>query len=157
MTHLFPDRPLGQSFVVHYQEIALKGKNRPWFLAHLVRHLRRAVSDLDVTAVRALMGRLEIVLGPSAAPDAVADRIRHTFGIANFSLARRVPIDLDGIAEAVLRDLGDQSCSAFRVSARRADKRYPLSSPQIEREVGGRIKAAKGWRVDLEQPEIDIR
>ena len=147
----------GQSFVVHYQEIALKGKNRPWFLAQLVRSLRRAVADLPGTRVNALMGRLEVVPGPAVSPDAIADRIRHTFGIANFSFARRVPIDLDGIAEAVLRDLGDQSCEAFRVSARRADKRDPLSSPQIEREVGGRIKAAKGWRVDLEKPEIDVR
>ena len=147
----------GRSFVVHYQEIALKGKNRPWFLAQLVRSLRRAVADLPKTRVNALMGRLEIVPGPGVDPEAVADRLRHTFGIANFSLARRVPIDLDGIADAVLRDLGDQTCNAFRVSARRADKRYPLSSPQIEREVGGRIKAAKGWHVDLEKPEIDIR
>jgi tRNA uracil 4-sulfurtransferase len=146
-----------QSFVVHYQEIALKGKNRPWFLAQLVRSLRRAMADLPRTKVNALMGRLEVVPGPGVAPEAVADRIRHTFGIANFSLARRVPIDLDGIADAVLRDLGDQTCTAFRVSARRADKRYPLTSPQIEREVGGRIKAAKGWHVDLEKPEIDIR
>ena len=86
----------GHSFVVHYQEIALKGKNRPWFLAQLVRSLQRAVSDLPGTKVRALMGRIEVVPGPSAPPDEVADRIRHTFGIANFSLARRVPIDLDG-------------------------------------------------------------
>jgi thiamine biosynthesis protein ThiI len=147
----------GQSFVVHYQEIALKGKNRPWFLAQLVRSLRRAVADLPGTRVNALMGRLEVVPGPGVSADAVADRIRHTFGIANFSLARRVPIDLDGIAASVLSDLGDRTCEAFRVSARRADKRYPLSSPQIEREVGGRIKAAKAWRVDLEKPEIDIR
>jgi len=145
------------SFVVHYQEIALKGKNRPWFLAQLVRSLRRAVSDLRRTEVRALMGRVEVVPGPGVAPEMVADRIRHTFGIANFSQARRVPIDLDGIASAVLDDLGDRTCSSFRVSARRADKRYPLSSPQIEREVGGRIKSAKGWAVDLEEPEIDIR
>ena len=147
----------GQSFVVHYQEIALKGKNRPWFLAQLVRSLQRAVKDLPGTKVRALMGRIEVVPGPLAPAEAVADRIRHTFGIANFSLARRVPIDLDGIAASVLRDLGETSCEAFRVSARRADKRYPLSSPQIEREIGGRIKAARGWRVDLERPEIDIR
>jgi tRNA uracil 4-sulfurtransferase len=145
------------SFVVHYQEIALKGKNRPWFLAQLVRSLRRAVADLPKTRVNALMGRIEVVPGPSVAPDDVADRIRHTFGIANFSLARRVPIDLDAIAASVLQDIGDRTCRSFRVSARRADKRYPLSSPQIEREVGGRIKAATGWHVDLEQPEIDVR
>ena len=37
------------SIVVHYQEIALKGKNRPWFLGRLVRNLREAVADLDVS------------------------------------------------------------------------------------------------------------
>ena len=46
--------------------------------------------------------------------------------------------------------------ATFRVSARRADKRFPLTSPQIEREVGGRIKEARGWRVDLDAPELTI-
>ena len=46
--------------------------------------------------------------------------------------------------------------STFRVSAKRADKRFPLTSPQIEREVGGRIKEAKGWTVDLDNPEFTI-
>ena len=145
------------SIVVHYQELAVKGKNRPWFLGRLVRHLRHAVSDLDVTAVRALMGRIEIVLGPTLPIDAVSERIRHTFGIANFSLAGRATLDIDTIAQAVLRDLGERSCRTFRVSARRADKRFPMTSPQIEREVGGRIKEAKGWTVDLDDPELDIR
>ena len=39
------------SIVVHYQEIALKGKNRPWFLGRLVRNLKRALSDLDLVSV----------------------------------------------------------------------------------------------------------
>ena len=144
------------SIVVHYQEIALKGKNRPWFLGRLARNLRRAVSDLDVREVRVLMGRIEVVLGPGASPDEVGDRIRHTFGIANFSYAGRSTLDLDAIASAILTDLGDRPCSSFRVSARRADKRYPLTSPQIEREVGGRIKQALCWHVDLEEPELEI-
>ena len=145
------------SIVVHYQELALKGKNRPWFLGRLVRHLRHAVSDLDVAAVRALMGRIEIVLGPTAPLEAVSERIRHTFGVANFSLAGRSSLDLDEMAQAILRDLGERSCRSFRVSARRADKRFPLTSPQVEREVGGRIKEAKGWTVNLDDPELDIR
>jgi tRNA uracil 4-sulfurtransferase len=144
------------SIVVHYQEIALKGKNRPWFLSRLVRNLRRAVSDLDVRAVRALMGRIEIELGPDASKEAVGDRIRRTFGIANFSYATRSRLDLEAIAADILRDLEGETCSSFRVSARRADKRFPLTSPQIEREVGGRIKAARGWRVDLERAELVV-
>ena len=145
------------SIVVHYQEIALKGKNRPWFLARLVRNLRRALSDLeDVRAVRALMGRIEIELGPDAPKDEISNRIRRTFGIANFSHATRSRLDLDAIAADILRDLEGETCTSFRVSARRADKRFPLTSPQIEREVGGRIKTAKGWAVDLEGADLVI-
>jgi thiamine biosynthesis protein ThiI len=42
------------------------------------------------------------------------------------------------------------------VSARRADKRFPYTSPQIEREVGGLIKQSTGWRVDLSRPALTI-
>ena len=144
------------SIVVHYQELALKGKNRPWFLGKLVRNLRQALSDLDVRGVQALMGRIEVVLGPGASPEDVSDRIRRIFGIANFSFAGRTPLDLDAVTSAILTDLGDRTCASFRVSARRADKRFPMTSPQIEREVGGRIKQALGWHVDLDEPELTI-
>ena len=144
------------SIVVHYQEIALKGKNRPWFMGRLVRNLRHALSDLDVTAVRALMGRIEVVLGPGASREEVGERIRRIFGIANFSYAGRTPLDLDVIAAAIMKDLGDRECRSFRVSVRRADKRFPMTSPQVEREVGGRIKERRGWRVDLENPELTV-
>ena len=156
------------SIVVHYQELALKGKNRPWFLGRLVRNLRRALSDLDVSSVRALMGRIEVVVGPGATREEVGERISRVFGIANFSYAGSTPIDsgrsertslesdLDLIANAILADLGDRTCSSFRVSARRADKRFPMTSPQIEREVGGRIKEARSWTVNLDDPDLTI-
>ena len=144
------------SVVVHYQELALKGKNRPWFIARLVRNIRGALSGLDVVRVKALMGRVEIVLGPGAVRSDVDERLRRVFGIANFSHARKTTLDLDTIAAAVLEDLGDRSCESFRVSVRRADKRFPLTSPQAEREIGGRIKAARGWQVDLGNPELTV-
>src|SRR6476661_1411587 len=144
------------SIVVHYQEIALKGKNRPWFLARLVRNLRDGLSDLDVKSVRALMGRIEIVLGPSAPVEDVSARLRQTFGVANFSLAGRAPLDVEAIAAAILEDLGDRNCETFRVSVRRADKRFPMTSPQAEREIGGRIKEARGWAVNLAKPQFTI-
>ncbi len=144
------------SVVVHYQEIALKGRNRPWFIGRLVRNIRTATEDLDVQRVIPKMGRIEIVLGSPDAWAPVADRLRQVFGIANFSRAGIVPLDVDVIAKAILDDLGDRQVSTFRVSARRADKRFPLTSPQIEREVGGRIKEAKGWAVNLDDPEFTI-
>ena len=147
---------VASSIVVHYQEIALKGKNRPWFLGRLVRNLRAALAGLDIVSVRALMGRIEIQLGPATSREAAAERVGRVFGIANFSFARRTALDLDVVASAIDADLGDRTCRSFRVSARRADKRYPLTSPQVEREVGGRIKNARNWTVDLDDPELTI-
>jgi len=145
-----------KSIVVHYQEIALKGKNRPWFLGRLVRNLRTAVAGTGVAGVRLLMGRIEISLGPQSDVAVVSERVRRVFGVGNFSWAGRSTLDFDEIAGAILRDLGDRTCGSFRVSVRRADKRHPMTSPQIEREIGGRIKEVKGWRVDLSNPELTI-
>jgi tRNA uracil 4-sulfurtransferase len=145
-----------KSIIVHYQEIALKGNNRPWFIARLARNLRDATADVGVREVRVLMGRIEVVLGDGAEWNAVRDRIARVFGVANFAQAGRAPLDVDAIAAAILNDLGERDVRTFRVSARRADKRFPLTSPQIEREVGGRIKEARGWPVDLNHPEFTI-
>jgi thiamine biosynthesis protein ThiI len=145
-----------KSVIVHYQEIALKGKNRPWFVAKLVRNIRQALGDLDVSDVRALMGRIEVVLGPAAEWTVIKERLGRVFGIANFARAGRAPLDVDAIAREILNDLDPDDPPSFRLSARRADKRFPLTSPQIEREVGGRIKEARGWRVDLGNPAFTI-
>jgi thiamine biosynthesis protein ThiI len=144
------------SIVIHYQELALKGKNRPWFIGRLVRNLRRALADLDVVEVRALMGRIEVKLGPGTSREQAGDRIRRTFGIANFSYARRTALDLGVITRAILGDLADRTCRSFRVDVRRADKRFPMTSPQVEREVGGQIKSARGWTVDLDDAELTV-
>ncbi len=145
-----------RSIVVHYKELALKGRNRPWFVQLLVRNIRTALRGIEVTSVRSVMGRIEIDLGPDASFDAARDRLRQVFGIANFSLAGRGPHDFQGLADAILQDLGDREVASFRVSARRADKRIPFTSPEIEREVGGLIKVAKGWTVDLDEGELTI-
>ena len=145
------------SVIVHYQEIALKGRNRPWFIERLVSNLRTATADLDVPKIHALMGRIEVVLGPKADWNRVKERISRTFGVANFSRAQRAERSVDALADSILRDLVDRDVETFRVSAKRADKAFPLTSPQIEREVGSRIKAARGWTVNLANPELTVR
>lgn len=145
-----------RSIVVHYQEIALKGNNRPWFVSRLARNLRTATKGAGVREVRVLMGRLELVLEEGADWDAVRRRVANVFGVANFARASTAPLDVDVIARQILEDLGDRQTDTFRVSARRADKRFHLTSPQMEREIGGRIKEARGWRVDLGNPGLTI-
>lgn len=146
-----------KSVVVHYQEIALKGNNRPWFVARLARNLRLATRGTGVREVRVLMGRIELVLDEGAEWETVRDRVSRVFGVANFAKAGSARLDLPAVAEAILADLGEQAgVTTFRVSARRADKRFPVPSPQIEREVGGRIREARGWTVDLARPQLTI-
>jgi tRNA uracil 4-sulfurtransferase len=146
-----------RSIVIHYQEIALKGKNRPWFISRLVRHVKLALADLDVREVRSIMGRIEVVLGPGAPWLVARERLHDVFGIANFAIARRTPMDVDVLAAALLSDLEGHSPGSFRVRARRADKRFSMPSPEIERVLGARIQAAFGWPVKLDNPELTIR
>ena len=144
------------SIVVHYKELALKGRNRPWFVQLLVRNLKVALTGLDITSIRSIMGRIEIELGRGASWAEARNRVRLVFGFANFSYAGRGPHDFDRLAEAILRDLEDRHPQSFRVRARRSDKRFPFTSPQVEREVGGRIKDRTGWRVDLDDADLSI-
>jgi thiamine biosynthesis protein ThiI len=144
------------AIVVHYKELALKGRNRPWFIKLLIRHLEEALADLNVASIRSIMGRVEIELAASHQWEAVRDRLRKVFGLANFSYAGRSSHDFQELASAILAALGDRQAESFRVAATRADKRLPFTSPQVEREVGGLIKIAKGWRVDLDRPALKI-
>ena len=144
------------TIVVHYKELALKGRNRPWFVQALVRNLRTALTGLEVIGVRSVMGRIEVVLGGDDHVDEARERIGRLFGVANFSYAGRASLDFDELSVAIIKDLGDRDPRSFRVSVRRADKRFPLTSPQIEREIGGRIREGKGWLVNLGDPGLTI-
>ena len=84
------------SILVHYSELALKGKNRPWFIHRLVRNLHAALAGLHVKEVRTPIGRIEIVLGQESAMAVVRERLSRVFGIANYSEAMHVPLDFGG-------------------------------------------------------------
>lgn len=144
------------SLVIHYKELALKGRNRPWFVHMLVRHLRAVLTGTGIRAVSAVTGRIEV--DGSAATDwgEVERRVGRVCGIANYSRGGRGTQDLAELADAILVDLRGAEPASFRVSVRRTDKRFPLTSPQIEREVGGLIKQARGWHVDLDRPALTI-
>ncbi|HKT79007.1 MAG TPA: tRNA uracil 4-sulfurtransferase ThiI [Vicinamibacterales bacterium] len=145
------------SIVIHYKELALKGRNRPWFVKTMIRNLRQALGGLDVQRIRPVMGRVEVELASGVPKDEVRRRIARVFGIANFSYAHRGPIEIAPLAEAILHEVRQvDRPDSFRVSVRRIDKRIAMTSPQIERELGGLIKQATGWRVDLSRPALTV-
>ena len=149
------------SVVIHYGEIALKGRNRPWFITMLVRSIRTVLADLDVVHTRFVLGRIEVRLGPGADWAEVRARLSRLPGIGNFSRARRVAADLDAIAAGVLQEVDTEKDSrshfpTFRIAARRADKRFPMPSPDVERVLGRLVQERTGWPVDLSHPAIKI-
>jgi tRNA uracil 4-sulfurtransferase len=144
------------SVIAHYQEIALKGRNRNWFIRRLVRNLREALSGLSVREIRTPMGRIDVVFDRAEDWPELQQRLSRVFGLANFSLARRAPLDLEAIGDAILHDLPDQAVPSFRIAVRRADKRFPVPSPEIERLIGRRVQEARGWKVDLTRPALII-
>jgi thiamine biosynthesis protein ThiI len=145
------------SVVLHYGELALKGRNRPWFIHSLVRTIRTLLADLPVRAVQPLVGRVVLTLDRDEDWPEVRDRLSRLPGIGNFARAEHVIPDLDAIADVVLAGLAGRSARSFRVMARRADKRFPHPSPDIERLIGRRVQDLTGWPVDLSNPEFVIR
>jgi adenylyl- and sulfurtransferase ThiI len=89
------------SIVVHYGELALKGRNRPWFTSMLVRTIETVLEGLDVRDVRPVVGRIVIRLGPEGDRqwDEMRNRLSRLPGVGNFARAIHAPPDLDAIAD----------------------------------------------------------
>jgi thiamine biosynthesis protein ThiI len=145
------------SVLVHYSEVALKGKNRTWFVGRLVRNIHAALAGLHVKEVRTPIGRIEIVLAKDEVLGEALDRLKRVFGIANYSVATRVPLDFEGMAAAIVSRLPPkESAATFRVFVRRADQKFPVPSPQLARDLGSRVWQARGWKVDLDHADLVI-
>ena len=142
--------------IVHYHEISLKRGNRPLFLRHLVRNLERATRDLGPVRVRQLPGRILVELEGHDRPDAVAARVGRVCGVASAALAYRVPSSVDAMKAASAMVIEGRRFASFRISARRAFKTYPLTSVELNRELGAFIVQRTGARVDLREPELAI-
>ncbi len=140
-----------------YHEIALKGRNRWRFVDQLKHNLRATFADLQLGEMRGLGPRLIVAL-PDEISEAVAiERAALVFGLQNFSIAHVVPLDIDAIArEALALARAHPPVSTFRVRAKRENKRFPLTSPEIDREVGASVRDATGVKVDLENPALTI-
>jgi thiamine biosynthesis protein ThiI len=146
-------RPLA---VVHYAEISLKRGNRPLFVRQLQQNIERATADLAVTAVRRLSGRLILDLDGHADPAAVRDRIARVCGVASVSLGFGVEASLEAMKGAVAAVVDGCAFGSFRITARRAFRTYPMSSVELNRELGAFVLTRVRARVDLGNPDVNI-
>jgi thiamine biosynthesis protein ThiI len=143
--------------IVHYHEISLKRGNRPLFLRRLQENLARAVSDLGPVRVIQLPGRIVLDLEGNENPGAVRERLDRVCGIANTALAVRTGSSLDRLKGAVDHVIDGLSFASFRITARRAFKTFPLTSTDLNRELGAHVLARRpDARVDLHHAGLNV-
>jgi thiamine biosynthesis protein ThiI len=145
-----------KSVLVRYHEIALKKGNRPYFIELLKRNLVSAVRGLPLVEAKTLQARLLLSFSDETEQEEISRRLERVFGVANFSFVEHTPADLDALQDKIIHALDGREFASFRIDARRADKEFPLTSPEINRKLGAAVQAKSGARVDLENAELTV-
>jgi len=141
-------------------EIALKGLNRNSFESTLAKNIKRRLAD--VGKVNILCQQSTMTVEPAEEGfdmDEAIEIIKKVFGIAGFQRAAAVEKDMDVILATAPVYLSEQleEAGSFKVEAKRSDKRFPLTSPEISRNVGEAIlKKHHHLKVDVHNPDITV-
>ena len=145
--------------IVRYAEIHLKGKNRGYFERVFCVNLEKALKGIR-HELRRTSGRYLVAAFAESDAEEICDRISRVFGVHSYSLGLRVPNDLESIFEAAKR-VSPRS-GTFKVDTHRADKKYPMTSPELNAEIGARLlQTYPALKVDVRTPAhsvyLDIR
>lgn len=146
-------------------ELALKGLNRSNFEDALIKNMKRRLKDLGEITIR--KAQSTIYVEPKSDDfdfEEALDRVSRIFGIAGFSRACVCEKDIDDILTKSVEYLRESMANikTFKVEAKRADKNFPLTSPEICRELGGKLLSAyPHLKVDVHNPDrvvnVEIR
>ena len=149
--------------LARYGELVLKGRNRLYFERRLVRNVRQACKPIAPVRVERQHGQL--VLFPAGETARVARRLTEVFGLSAISPAWEADRDPDAIAtmgsqlvgEALL-DFPSAGAIPFRVTTKRADKRFPMTSVALDQYVAERVFEEHGTRLraNLSAPELTL-
>ncbi|MEG2670141.1 MAG: THUMP domain-containing protein, partial [Oscillospiraceae bacterium] len=147
--------------LLKYGEIALKGLNRPMFERKLIDNIASALSSLGHFSIKRSQSTIYVEsLSDGADMMAVVKRLQKVFGIVNICPVTRCEKNVDDIAKiaiACMKEL-DTAGRTFKVECKREDKQFPLNSPQLAAEIGGRIlENVPGLSVDVHKPDIVLQ
>ena len=141
-------------------EIALKGLNRSTFEDVLVKNIRWRVKQFGKFEIKRSQSTISLrPLDEDIDLDEVCEAVGKVFGIAAYSRALVTEKDFDVIRKDAVEYLREsmESIRTFKVEAKRADKSFPVPSPQICAEIGGELLAAyPHLRVDVRNPDMVV-
>ncbi len=145
--------------IIRYAELFLKKKNRGYFEQIFVQNMEKALKGIP-HEMHKNTGRYLIDGFAEEDIDEIIERLKKVFGLHTLSVAYETAADMDHILEAALLVCRDEG--TFKVESHRGDKRYPKTSVEISRELGGMILSRyHHLKVDVHNPEqtvcVDIR
>ena len=143
--------------ICHYSEIGLKKGNRSFFEKHLVDNIKRVVDPSLIFFVKRISGRILISLTDQGikSEDIIEESLGRVFGISSFLFCVKVNQDIKDIGKASIYLLKNKAFKTFRISSKRSEKVFLLTSQQINEEIGGVVlNQIKGLKVNLERPDI---
>ena len=145
-----------QVIIIRFGEIFLKGKNRGFFERALETNLRRALKDFPCEFEKQ-SGRYFVKNFQDYESDAIIEKLKKVFGVHSLSIAYETTADMDALTEAAMLVARPQG--TFKVESHRGDKKYPLTSVEISKTLGGRLlQAYKGsLSVDVHNPSFVVR
>lgn len=145
--------------IVRCGEVALKGMNKPYFERMLVDRIRNNLKAFRGIDVRRSEGLIFVRADKALDIQAIIKEISKVFGVASISKAVEAPSELEAIgAEAVAYMNGliaERGIHTFKVEAKRADKNFPVKSPEIGRIIGAKVLiGCKVLKVDVHEPDV---
>ena len=142
-----------------YGEIVLKGLNKKNFERLLVRELEKRLKTVGEYSVSHSQSTIYVEPLNGSSVDDGLDICRKVFGIVGVCRACCAEKNMEAIIAAA-REYVPQffgNAKTFRCDARRADKRFPLTSPEIAGEVGAELlECCPSMKVDLNNPDISV-
>ena len=143
-----------------YGEIALKGLNRSSFEDLLVRNVRRRLKLLGEFDITRRQSTIFIQpLSEEIDMELAVKKVCNIFGIAAVQRSLVLPKDMDEIIRQGIPYLADtlERVRSFKVEAKRSDKKFPLTSPEIQRALGTAIgEAYPDLEADMHDPELTV-
>ncbi len=150
---------MNEIILIKNGELALKGLNRRSFEETLVKNIQKAAAPFGGVKVWRSQSTMFVTpLEGTDIEDAV-EAISKVFGIAALSRAAEVPKDMDAILPAVCEYLSEelQDAKTFKVNAKRADKKFPLKSPDICAQTGEYLlQRFPHLTVDVHEPDLVV-
>lgn len=144
-------------FSIHYAEVGLKGKNRAFFEKRLVQNIKLSLQGTGYTEVKRLHDRILVLLDNTTDISAIEKRLRRVMGIAHFELVNLSDKDMSAIKEISLKSIEGKDFETLKVETKRSDKNFPLTSPEISKEIGGHLIQNTGYRADMHNPDLTVR